>query len=300
MAAIDEGLRRTVRPVGYAPPDHHLADVEVVDAAELRRRVAAIPDRGVERVDFHVLLVVTAGDYEHMVDFEDHRCAAGSSLLVRPGQVHEFGPPSSWSGWMALFRAEDLVPRGRGPSTDPLPEALAALPVHGHLPGEHRQAVEECLARMRTDAATRADPRAVTDLLLAQVRVLVLRLALALAPVEATSVHDPEVLARFRAFRTAVDAQHHHWHQVQDYARHLGCSTKSLNRASRAVVDLTAKEVIVARIVLEAKRLLAHTPLTVATVGSRLGFDEATNFVKFFRRETGTTPGRFREAYAHA
>ena len=35
--------------------------IEVVDAAHLRARVAAIPDRGVERVDFHVLLVVTAG-----------------------------------------------------------------------------------------------------------------------------------------------------------------------------------------------------------------------------------------------
>ena len=47
----------------------------------------------------------------------------------------------------------------------------------------------------------------------------------------------------------------------------------------------------------KAKRLLAHTTLTVATVGTRLGFDEATNFVKFFRRATGTTPGSFRDRY---
>ena len=139
-----------------------------------------------------------------------------------------------------------------------------------------------------------------TDLLLAQVRVLALRLAVALAPVEPVAVHDPQVLARFRAFRAAVDAEHHHWHQVQDYARHLGCSAKSLNRAARAVVDRTAKEVVVERIVLEAKRLLAHTTLTVATVGTQLGFSEATNFVKFFRRETGQTPGRFRDQYARS
>jgi AraC-like DNA-binding protein len=34
--------------------------------------------------------------------------------------------------------------------------------------------------------------------------------------------------------------------------------------------------------------------LPVAAVGDQLGFDEATNFVKFFRRETGLTPGAFR------
>lgn len=293
----DDGRIPRVRPVQYAPPAHHLADVEVIDAAQLRRRVASIPDRGVERVDFHVLLIVTSGSYEHMVDFEQHRCDAGSVLVVRPGEVHEFGPPSTWDGWLCVFRAEDVVRGGRAADTDPLVEAIASLPVHGRLSPTALDATDETLRRMHADGALRADPRGVTDLLFAEVRVLVLRLALGLAQVDAVVVHDPEVLARFRAFRSAVDAEHHRWHQVQDYARHLGCSTKTLNRATRAVVDRTAKDVIVERVVLEAKRLLAHTTLTVATVGSRLGFAEATNFVKFFRRATGTTPGRFRDRY---
>ena len=293
-----EDRPQRVRPVGYAPPAHHRADVEVIDATELRRRVAAISGRGVERVDFHALLVVTAGEYEHMVDFEHHRCRRGSSLVVRPGEVHEFGPTSAWDGWLVIFRAEDVVHRAAQASGDPLVEALASLPVHARLASAHLEAVEECLQRMQTDGVLGADPRTVTDLLLAQVRVLALRLALALAPVEPVAVHDPQVLARLRAFRAAVDTHHHQWHQVQDYARHLGCSTKSLNRATRSVVDRSAKEMVVERIVLEAKRLLAHTTLPVATVGARLGFSEATNFVKFFRRETGSTPRRFRDQYA--
>lgn len=55
-----------------------------------------------------------------------------------------------------------------------------------------------------------------------------------------------------------------------------------------------AKAVITDRLVLEAKRLLAHSLLPVAGIGDQLGFGEATNFVKFFRRETGLTPGDFR------
>jgi AraC-like DNA-binding protein len=57
---------------------------------------------------------------------------------------------------------------------------------------------------------------------------------------------------------------------------------------------MTAKRVIIERIILEAKRLLAHSSDPVAGISSHLGFDEPTNFVKFFKRETDLTPTQFR------
>ena len=56
----------------------------------------------------------------------------------------------------------------------------------------------------------------------------------------------------------------------------------------------SAKKLLAARVVLEVRRPLAHTTLPVAVIGDQLGFDEATNFVKFIRRETGSTHGAFR------
>jgi AraC-like DNA-binding protein len=47
-------------------------------------------------------------------------------------------------------------------------------------------------------------------------------------------------------------------------------------------------------VALEAKRLLVHTALPIAVIANRLGFDEPTNFVKFFRREVRQSPGAFR------
>ena len=84
------------------------------------------------------------------------------------------------------------------------------------------------------------------------------------------------------------------WHQVADYASHLGYTEKSLARAVTASMGITAKTFIAARIVLEAKRLLVHTDLAVSTIGDRLGFDEPTNFSKFFKREEACTPAEFR------
>ena len=78
------------------------------------------------------------------------------------------------------------------------------------------------------------------------------------------------------------------------YARNLGSSPRSLNRACHTAADVSAKQVIVARIVLEAKRRLALADDTVGAISRQLGFDEATNFAKFFHRQTATTPIAFR------
>ncbi len=101
---------------------------------------------------------------------------------------------------------------------------------------------------------------------------------------------------RYRDYRASVDQHFRQWHLVTPYARHLGYSTKSLDRACRATSDATAKRMIVERIILEAKRILAHSSDPVARVSDDLGFDEPTNFVKYFKRATNLTPTRFRDS----
>jgi AraC-like DNA-binding protein len=59
----------------------------------------------------------------------------------------------------------------------------------------------------------------------------------------------------------------------------------------------TAKALLTDRIALEAKRLLVHSSMSVAAIAEALGFEEATNFVKFFKRETRVTPGAFRRQH---
>jgi len=51
---------------------------------------------------------------------------------------------------------------------------------------------------------------------------------------------------------------------------------------------------------LEAKRLLAHTNESVKEIGYNLGFDEPTNFIKYFRKHSNSTPIEFREQFALA
>ncbi|MGA9276188.1 AraC family transcriptional regulator [Ilumatobacter sp.] len=272
-----------VVPVRYRPPDDaYRLDIELVPAAELRARVAADRQRGFERIDFQCFVYVRSGSYTHVVDFETHELTEHSCLVISPGQVHRFGPPSDWTGWM-------LIVSGHLVSDD-----TRELPAHVRLDRELGGAVAELFDRMDSDAKLLADRQRLVQLLALQTAVLVGRLALGASGTTTSRLVDPTLLSRYRDYRAAVDDGCRRWHLVAPYARSLGCSAKSLNRACRAIADVSAKDVIVARIVLEAQRRLALSDDTVAAISRQLGFDEATNFVKYFRRETGMTPTAFR------
>ncbi|MCM1182975.1 MAG: helix-turn-helix transcriptional regulator [Roseburia sp.] len=47
----------------------------------------------------------------------------------------------------------------------------------------------------------------------------------------------------------------------------------------------------------EAKRLLMETDLTVAEIAEKLNYTNAQNFIRFFNKSTGVTPGKFRKLY---
>ena len=274
-----------VVPVHYRPHDDaYRLDIELIDAPDLQARVASDPQRGFERIDFQCFIYVRSGSYTHIVDFETHELADRSCLMISPGQVHRFGPPSDWTGWMLIVGGH-LVP-----------DDTRDLPAHVRLDRELAGAVAELFERMEADARLAVDRQRLVQLLELQTAVLVGRLALGVSAATSSQLVDPTLLSRYREYRTAVDDEYRRWHLMAPYAHRLGCSAKSLNRACRAIADVSAKDVIVARIVLEAKRRLTLADDTVAAISQQLGFDEATNFVKYFRRETGTTPTAFRDS----
>lgn len=47
----------------------------------------------------------------------------------------------------------------------------------------------------------------------------------------------------------------------------------------------------------EAKRLLLESDLTVAEIAEKLNYTNAQNFIRFFSKSTGVTPGKFRKLY---
>ncbi|WP_179108635.1 helix-turn-helix domain-containing protein [Rodentibacter genomosp. 2] len=100
---------------------------------------------------------------------------------------------------------------------------------------------------------------------------------------------------RFYEFQDLLEQHFQYAHQVKFYAKQLVCSEKSLNRACQVARKTNAKTLITQRRILEAKRLLCHSELSIAIIAEQLSFTDLTHFSKVFKKETGVTPAMFKD-----
>lgn len=284
----------TIKRLGYLPRATYPLDLEAFTMSELRERDRSEEVRATHQYEFHTLVCVTQGTCTQVIDFEPIRCAPGSLLAIRPGQAHNYGRSGDWDGWNVLFRPEFVLPVSGATRSLQIGVDLPRLPKHMVLDSRQLRTVTRSIEQMHADARLEAPPDDVNALLRHQLHALLFRLSILHGRQQAQEPVMSPALQRFRRFEQLVEERFAQWHQVADYAGRLAYTEKSLARAVTAAAGTTAKAFITARIVLEAKRLLVHTHLSVATIAEQLGFDEATNFGKFFRREVGSTPAEFR------
>lgn len=82
---------------------------------------------------------------------------------------------------------------------------------------------------------------------------------------------------------------------IEQYAAELGISAAHLNALCRRLAGQSALQLINQRLLLEAKRCLVYTAMTVNQVSDSLGFSEPAYFSRFFKRSSGLTPKAFRQ-----
>ena len=273
------------RPIGPALP-LPVPSPAGVSTCTLPESVLAAPGSAPHRLTHHLLALTTAGHGSAEVDFGVQPCRPGTLLWVRPGQALRFSGPMD-----AVLVAWD-----RGVLR---PDQLAGVPIDDpggpsrwQLAGETEDAIISEVTQLSVDCDRPLTGAASIALLRHQLAVLILRIALLTAQ-DAQVVPAAEARTYAR-FRRSLEDGHTHSRRVEDYAARLGCSVRTLTRASLAVTGRTAKQVVDDRVALEARRLLACTDLSVAEIGRRLGFTEPTNFGRFFHREAGVSPGAFR------
>jgi AraC-like DNA-binding protein len=133
-------------------------------------------------------------------------------------------------------------------------------------------------------------------LLAALLRVLVLRAERLVARL-GCAAPLPAPATPLGRFFTILERDHATSRSVAHYARAAGISARRLAELVFGHAGKSTKQVIDERVILEQKRLLVHTELSVKELAARTGFAEPTNLVKFFRHHVGATPLEFRDRH---
>lgn len=85
---------------------------------------------------------------------------------------------------------------------------------------------------------------------------------------------------------------------IAEYADLLRISSRSLSDLTQLLLNKTPLKMIQERIILESQRMLLYSELNVNQIGYRMGFDDASYFVKYFKKHTGISPSEFRKSIA--
>jgi AraC family transcriptional activator of pobA len=101
---------------------------------------------------------------------------------------------------------------------------------------------------------------------------------------------------RIEKLMTLIGSHFREHKPVSFYADTLGVSSTHLNRIARRATGYSVQGLISLQMLEAARRDLVFTPTPVQGIAYGLGFSDPAYFNRFFRRQTGMTPGAFREA----
>jgi AraC-like DNA-binding protein len=99
----------------------------------------------------------------------------------------------------------------------------------------------------------------------------------------------------YQIFVTDLEARFQTEHHVNTYADRLTLTSRQLSDITKRIVGKTAKQIIVDRLMLEAKRYLQFTPLSVKEIAFALGYESPFYFSQAFKNATGLSPSAYKE-----
>lgn len=243
------------------------------------------------RHNFYSFIYVSSGTGNHMIDFKAYDLKPGRLFLISPGQVHRWGILKNVSGYVLLFNDSFMaLSKGR--------KLMSAWPLfRSHQPNfldlsaaERKSWIEEFLfiedeVRQRDDFTRDALFYSVSSLLVRASRLV------AMAGLKKNKTGIADLLFQFQEL---IEKKFQTLKTPREYAAIMNITPNYLNAVCKKKSGKSAGDLIRQRVLLEAKRLLAHTELSVAEIAFQLGFKDNSYFGRYFKKHTTKTPESFR------
>jgi len=247
------------------------------------------------RHEFYTILLVKNACGKHFVDYIEYPLKPGIVFLLSPGQVHQIVSNSPSSGDIIMFNDEFLH---LNYISAEFISNLGLFSCSTSVPP--LETTDEALAKLLSYSAEiknafQAEDHYKFDVIASYLRLLLIECDRFAAK---SRDNNPQAIESgrsiVRSFKELLEKNFSQWHRVNTYARQLNITPDYLNNVIKGSIGKSAKELIIQRIVLEAKRLGLHTDLTSKEIAFTLGFDDPSHFSKLFKNETSQSFSEFR------
>jgi AraC family transcriptional activator of pobA len=227
---------------------------------------------------YHLLLVLKGGGVFH-AEGAQHAFAANALINVPQSCVHGFDFKSGTDGWIVTASGVLVARLARDyDALQPVFAEASVIPIAGPI-AQISSLFDALVNEFRGHLPAR---RAAAESWLTMIAVAVLRRKMELSPKPVRPTNADAVLAS--KFRALVEANYRSQWGIADYARRLCVSQERLRVACVRTTGSSPLALLNARRLLEAKRSLLYTNMSVALVAESCGFPDPAYFSRFFAR----------------
>jgi len=240
------------------------------------------------RQDFYGLFYFTNSHGKHFVDFNEYKINKGDVFLISNEQIHYFKNIKKTKGKIIFFTSTFL---DNDYLIDQVFETAINCPFFS-LNEEQQKYFDTIITQIETVFISNKKMKS---------KILKNYLEIILYEIyqfnQENSLNKNINYLRYILFKKDLKKHFQKNRNVNFYAKKQNITSKTLNLAIREIVGKSAKQFINEYIVLLAKRLLINTNFTSSEIAYELGFDEPTNFTKFFKNIENKSPSMFRKEH---
>ena len=249
------------------------------------------------RHNYYTIIWVKKGKGTHFIDFRKYEVKADTIYFLTPEQVHDLQLEKGAEGYVLLFTPDFTMEYGLSlqfiENTGFFFRCDDLAPFH--IPKDVDSSNLEHLVHHIRDEFNGSSPYYL-DAIGSWLKLFLLeckRLSMQVSQSPEPRTSTRAVLVK--QFRDLLEMNYNRWHKVADYARELHITPNYLNEVLSIETGTSAKDFILDRIMLEAKRFAGFAELSAKEVAYTLGFEDPSHFSKLFRQHQDKSFTDFRE-----
>lgn len=274
-------------------------DIEVLSFAELIEKLDQTSDHdpyAVHKIEFYLIIYISKNVYHHFVDFDLYELSEGSALFIAKNQIHHFTKELLDSeGFIIIFNNIFLT----NPSflTDSL-KFNRLFNYHIESPVIHQKDLgtdnfNSMILKLYQEYKFPSNIIK-SEILRSLLHIILLQAERAKDKHSIQGVNT-QWLEIFNSFKDLLEREYINTRSSRYYASQLLISYKYLNEVVKKLTQKTVKAFIDDFVIMEIKRFLVSTSLSIKEISYATGFEEPANMVKFFKKNTSITPLKFRQ-----
>jgi AraC-like DNA-binding protein/mannose-6-phosphate isomerase-like protein (cupin superfamily) len=247
------------------------------------------------RHDFFEVLYLLKGSGYHVIDGNKYEIKPPCVFFMSPGQAHKLELSHDIEGFIFIFTSDFyLLNRSNQNSLIEFPFFYTIHQDNPPLLLENESDIRFLENLFRQSIAEIGRPGDYFLEMLRSILDLILTTCAARYQVSENMLNKGKGQILVKRFFHLVEENHQKNLSLSDYSGMIGVTPNHLTQTVKLLTGKTSSQIIKAKQLLEIKRLLVHTNLSVSEIANQLNFEDQSYFTKFFKRETGITPIQYR------